>query len=152
VSADAYLESQVLTATPQKLRLLLIGGAIRFAHAAAQLWKEERDAEALEAVIRCRAIVTELLTVVRRGEFEPAEDVIALYVHLFQELTLAQSRRDAEKLRDVIRVLEEERETWRLVCEQLPEAPTPLLEHKPQEITHADGPAEASPMRLSLDA
>lgn len=147
MSADAYLENQVLTATPQKLRFLLIGGALRFAHAALRHWEEHRDEEAFEAVIRCRAIVTELFSVVQPDGFEPAEAVVGLYVFLFQELTFAQMHRDADKLRDVIRVLEEERETWRLLCEQLPDAPAVPQHRRPQEITlsdiRADEPAAA---------
>jgi flagellar protein FliS len=145
VSAVAYLENQVLTATPQKLRLMLIDGAIRFAHAALRHWEAGRDEEALEAIVRCREIVTELFTVVRPAGFEPASQVVALYVFLFRELTAAQARRDADQVQDVIAVLEEERETWRRLCEQLPEAPAVPATFKPQEITASNFAASGVP-------
>jgi flagellar protein FliS len=134
-AVDAYLENQVLTATPQKLRLLLINGAIRFAHAALKHREEGRDIEAFEAIVRCRSIVTELFSVVRKDEFAAAGDVVAIYVFLFRELTEAQMHRDSDRLRGVIEVLEEERETWRLLCEQVPDAPVAATTHAPQEIT-----------------
>jgi flagellar protein FliS len=140
-AVDAYLENQVLTATPQKLRLLLIGGAIRFAHAAIQHWEQGRNDEAMEAIIRCRGIVTELFSVVRPEGFEPATQAVSLYVFLFRELTEAQATRDALRVRDVIDVLEEERETWRQLCEQLPESLSVGRAFEPREITQSSIPA-----------
>jgi flagellar protein FliS len=95
----------------------------------------------MEAIIRCRGIVTELFSVVRPEEFAPASQTIALYVFLFRELTEAQATRDAQRVRDAIAVLEEERETWRLLCEQLPESPSVGRAFEPQEITPSSIPA-----------
>ena len=47
--SNPYLESQIMTATPQKLRLLLIEGAIRFARQTLELWEKEQNDQALEA-------------------------------------------------------------------------------------------------------
>jgi flagellar protein FliS len=141
-AADSYVENEVLTATPQKLRLLLIDGAIRFAHASIRQWEEGRNDEALEAVIRCREIVTELFSVIDKTASGPAAQVYDLYVFLFGELTEAQRNRDSEQVRGVLRVLEVERETWRQVCEQLPESPVPPHHFQAKEITAAAFPAE----------
>jgi flagellar protein FliS len=158
-AADSYLENEVLTATPQKLRLLLIEGAIRFAHDAIRHWDGGRNEEACEAIIRCRDIVTELLTVIDKKDFAPASQVYELYLFLFGELTEAQRHRDADQMRGVLRVLETERETWRLVCEQLPESPVPPHHFQPKEITAPAFPAQAvggsfpgGPASFSLDA
>lgn len=151
-ATNTYLENQVLTATPQKLRLFLIGGAIRFAHAALKHWEEGNNEEAFEAVIRSRAIVTELLSVVQPEEFEPAAQVVALYAYLFRELSEAQLHRDPERVRAVIAVLEEERQTWRQLCEQLPDAPTTPHAQAPKEITVSTFPAEAINSALRIDA
>jgi flagellar protein FliS len=143
-AADSYLENEVLTATPQKLRLLLIEGAIRFAQAAIRHWEERRNDEACEAIIRCRNIVTELFSVINEKAFAPAAQVYDLYLFLFGELTEAQRHRDAGQVRGVLRVLETERETWRLVCAQLPESPVPPHHFQPKEITAPAFPAEAT--------
>jgi flagellar protein FliS len=120
---DTYLETQILTATPQRLRLTLIEEAIRRARLTAELWREARDDEALESLIGCRAIVSELLAGVREGESPLARQVVALYVFLFQLLTRAQITRAAAALGTAIRVLEEERQTWSQLCRQYADAP-----------------------------
>lgn len=120
---DAYLEAQVLTATPHKLRLLLIEGALRFARQSLKCWDDHRDAEALQALVRCRAIVSELLTSIRTEESPVARKVAAVYVFLFRELAEAQLQRDPSRLPGAIEVLETERETWRQVCDRMPQAP-----------------------------
>ena len=47
---NAYLEVQVLTATPQRLRLMLIAGAIRWARQALSCWDADRADEACGAI------------------------------------------------------------------------------------------------------
>jgi flagellar protein FliS len=122
---DSYLEAQVMTATPQKLRLMLIDGALRLARQALQHWEHDRQAEANEAVVRCRAVITELLASVRVNDSALAQRVASVYVYLFRSLTETQAQRDPQRLHDAIRVLEVERETWREVCEKLPHSPMP---------------------------
>lgn len=129
---EAYLETQIATATPQKLRLMLIDGGIRFARLGQIAWQEARPDEAFEHVARCRAIVSELLAGVRIDESDLTRQVAALYGFLFRLLTEAQAERDPGRLTQVIRVLEEERETWAAVCEQMPEAPAEM--ERPEEI------------------
>lgn len=127
---EAYIESQVMTATPQKLRLMLIEAAIRFARKTIQHWAAGENEQALEAIIRCRNIVSELLSSVRVEESELTKQVASLYLFVFQNLTEAQSRRDSKLVEEAIDVLEVERGTWRQVCEEMPHAPAPTAEHR----------------------
>ncbi len=129
---EAYLETQISTATPQKLRLMLIDGGIRFARLGQIAWQENRYDDAFEHVSRCRAIVSELLAGVRIDQSDLTRQVAAIYGYLFRLLTEAQALRDSERLEQVVRVLEEERVTWAAVCEQMPEAPTEM--EQPEEI------------------
>jgi flagellar protein FliS len=112
--ARQYLEAQVMTATPQKLRLMLIEGAIRFARQALELWERNRNEDALESLIRCQEIHSEL-----------TRKVAGVYLFLYRCLTQAQLRRDRKPVEDTIAVLEIERQTWRMVCDRLPDAPFP---------------------------
>jgi len=139
-SHDAYLNTQVYTATPQKLHLMLIEGAIRFARQTIQYWEEEDHEQACESLIRCRRIITEILAGIKGEDSEVARRTSALYVYLFQTLTEAQLHWRRENLDDVIRVLEIERETWTLVCEQMPEAPQGGQTSSESEITAGDAP------------
>jgi flagellar protein FliS len=122
---EIYLETQVQTATPQKLRLMLIEGALRFARRTQAQWRGGEIDAALESLIRSRDIVSELIAGVQTDASPLARQVGSLYVYLFSALTEAQQTRDEHQLAGVIRVLEEERETWRQVCEQLPDRPIP---------------------------
>ncbi len=115
---DAYLETQLLTAPPQKLRLVLIDGAVRFARKTLEHWDAGRNEEACESLIRCREIVSELLSSVKIDESPLARTVASVYTFLFQLLTEAQLRRDGQKLQAAIKILEVERETWQHVCQQ----------------------------------
>lgn len=121
---QTYLETQIRTATPQKCRLLLIEGAIRFARQALE-WcdDEERAPQRYVALGRCNEIITELSTSIRVDALPVAAKVKAIYQFLLVQLAELSARKDPKILRDVIGVLEEERETWRQVCDQLPEAP-----------------------------
>jgi flagellar protein FliS len=129
---NAYLETQIATAAPQQLRLMLIEGALRFARRTAEAWHEERPGDALESLIRCRAIITELIAGIRQGSSDLADKVLSIYLFLFQELTEAQLRQDASRLEGIIRVLEEERATWQAVCSMALDLP----------LTASTGPAE----------
>ena len=120
---DHYLETQILTATPQRLRLMLIEGAIRQARAAQTAWEANNAADGLEAVGRCRNIVSELIAGIRPELTPEAKQVLGVYMFLFSTLVEAQLGRDAQRLADVVRVLEEERLTWQQLCQQMPEPP-----------------------------
>jgi flagellar protein FliS len=122
---DIYLEMQVNSATPQKLRLMLIEGALRFARRTQDHWRDSALDEGLESLIRAREIIGELIAGIQTEASPLARQVGSLYVYLFSALTEAQQTRDEHQLAAVIKVLEEERETWRQVCSQLPERPVP---------------------------
>jgi len=117
---NAYLRTQVLTASPEQLRLMLLDGAIRFARQGLT-GIERRDYEgAHEGVSQCRAIVMELLTTIREDAApEVAERVRAVYTFLYNELVELAFTREVDRLRKAIELLEYERETWVLVMEQI---------------------------------
>ena len=117
---DSYLETEVMTATPQKLQYMLIEAAIRNLGRGKFLRSEGLHEQACEVLIRAQQIVTQILTGLNR-EIEPglAGKVASIYMFLFRTINEAQINRDDSKLDECIRVLEVERETWRLLCEKL---------------------------------
>lgn len=152
---DVYLEAQVRTATPQRLRLMLIEGALRFARQSLALWDDERQREArFDALARCRNIVSELYATIKTEGFPVAAQVKAIYLFLFQQLANASLAKDPEKVRDVVGVLEAERETWQQLCEIMPEPPPhdPAVPLGCQEITTSQLPTLPAPARFSLEA
>ncbi|MBI1899788.1 MAG: flagellar protein FliS [Planctomycetia bacterium] len=117
---DDYLASQVLTAPPQRLHLLLLEGAIRFGNQALARWEAGDKPGGDEALGRCRDIVAELLAGLKPSVApELVRDVGARYLWVFRRLVEAKQERSAQNVRDVLGVLREERQTWQLLCERL---------------------------------
>lgn len=173
-----YLENEILSATPQKLRLLLIDGALRFARKTLDLWQQGDALGAEHALGRARAIVIELISSVRMERkdceyiidhadgrprtsqesrqreidslHQVARSTAAVYLIVMRELNEAQLYDAPAKIDAAIRILQVERETLRLVCEQLPHAPQLAAPQQAGEITssHAaallTGPAASS--------
>ena len=133
-----YLSDQVLTAPPQKLQLMLIDGAIRFGLQARALWDEGRSADACEALIRSQEIVVELLTTARQNGHELGRRASLEYLFVFQRLVASSLSRGGQPLADALRILAEQRETWRMVCEQ--------FGAEPAAVAFAAQPAPAVPL------
>ena len=112
-----YLATEVMTASPPKLHLMLIEAAVRFAGRAKQLWGRQQDGEASDALHRAQEIAGELLAGLdREAHPELAAKAATVYMFVFRSLVEAGLQRDEAKLNDAIRVLEVERETWRQIC------------------------------------
>jgi flagellar protein FliS len=121
----AYLENEVQTAPPQRLRLLLIEGAIRFARQACDAIEGGHGEEAADMLGRCRAVLVELLSGVRPDGSPLTRQVAGLYVYLIRRLTEADLKSDERQIAEVISLLEVERETWQQACERLSDASLP---------------------------
>jgi flagellar protein FliS len=120
IARHNYLATEVHTAAPQKLQLMLIEGAIRFGQQGQALWREGRDEEAGEAIIRCQQIVAQLLAGLRReGQPELSRQMAGVYMFVLNCLIAAHLNHDEQKLADAIAVLAEEQITWRSVCQKL---------------------------------
>lgn len=119
-SANAYLRTKVMSASPEELRLMLLEGAIKFARQGHD-GLMRKDFEAMfNGISQCRSIVLELMTSIR-GDVEPklAEQVKAVYSFMYTHLLEASFEKDAEKAAKVIDLLEYERETWVMLMQKL---------------------------------
>ena len=112
------LESKVLTATPYKLHLMLIEGAVRVSRLAQQMLEQGDTAAADELLLRSIDIVGEMLVSVRGGASEVNQKVVELYLFVFRRLAQAKINEDITALNEALGVLEYERETWQMVCEK----------------------------------
>ncbi|GIW94805.1 MAG: hypothetical protein KatS3mg110_2846 [Pirellulaceae bacterium] len=120
-----YLENEVLSASPQKLRLLLIEAALRRARLAVEHLVESRPTDAILAGQRCQEILCELLAGVKPDAGDVARRTRDLYLFLLKAANEALARHDPAAWSPVVELLEMERETWQLVCQQLSGAETP---------------------------
>jgi flagellar protein FliS len=138
---DSYLETQILTATPQRLRLMLIDATLRRARAAIEAWQAGRDDDARLDISRCRDMVTELVAGIEPDRSPLARQVLGIYMFVYSSLVELQFAKDEARLSGLVRVLEEERVTWQAVCEQMPDRPSveaatsPAEEVAPQRVT-----------------
>ena len=158
---DSYLETEVMTATPQKLQYMLLDAAILAIQKTKQLWAADRDGEACETLIRAQQIMSELLCGLNREvDTDLAKKVAAIYLFVFRSLMGANVRKDVQKLDGALGVLEIERETWRRVCEELggpksqnasPHPPAPV---NPPVADFSSGPGMPSdtPTGFSIEA
>jgi flagellar protein FliS len=148
---SSYLESKVLTAPAQRLQLMLIEGAIRFARQAEDAMRVGDRMAASSALLRTIDIVGELLAAARANKTDLNTKVADLYWFLFRRVTEAKINFDAVALAESIKLLEYERETWQLLCDKLSSANqgAPAAPHG-----HAFGPGRGIGMKsgFSLEA
>jgi flagellar protein FliS len=109
-TTTAYLRSKVMSASPEELRLMLLDGALRFARQAEDGLENRNFEHTYAGFTQCRAIVLELANSIRTEQ--------SLYHFMYSELVAASHEKDVERLRQVIDLLEYERETWVLAMDR----------------------------------
>jgi flagellar protein FliS len=132
MQTSSYLESKVLTATPQRLHLLLIEGAIRFGRQAEEALQRGDELAAAVPLVRVLDILGELLASVRTNKSDLTVKIADLYLFLFRQASKAKINADAAPLSEALRLLEFERQTWQLLCDKLgkdPGATKPATPH-----------------------
>ena len=150
-SRSTYLETEVMTATPQRLRLMLIEGALRFASLAQENWHAGHDDAANQSLAKCRAILAESLGAIRADTSQVATQVRDLYVFLLKSTLEVGQSRDLDRLASIIGLLQIERETWRQVCFHTPEAPTGHSFGRLPEVTAANSAPIPSALTPDVD-
>jgi flagellar protein FliS len=116
---SAYLESKVRTASPQRLHLLLIEGAIRFGRQADEALRRGDKVAASAHLLRVIDIVGEMLAGMRSTKSELNEKIADLYWFIFRRVSEAKINVEPAPLAEALRLLEFERQTWQLACEKL---------------------------------
>jgi flagellar protein FliS len=120
VGGEQYLESTVRTASPARLRLMLIERAVDVAECLSNVWREKQQLGANEHWIKLLDLLNELLGGVvggkTDGENVVCQKVADLYVFLSKHLVAAEPSSDANSIDEIKAVLEVEAETWRAVC------------------------------------
>ena len=119
-ATNAYLKTKIMTASPAELRLMLIEGAIRFATKALDGMQAKNYEEVYTGVTRTQDILMELINALKPEHApELCAKLSGLYTYMYTQLMHASSQRDPDKVREVIKLLEYERETWSLAMQQL---------------------------------
>ena len=118
---NPYLQSKVMTASPEELRLMLYDGCLKFCRLAqAELAKDKPDFEALyENFSRAQKIVLELSSSLNHRESpELCEKLSALYTYVYRLLVDGNMQRDTAKVDEAIKLIGYERETWVMLMQK----------------------------------
>lgn len=110
---DMYQRTQVDTASPMRLIVMLYDGAIRFLRQgqdAMQRGDREKQNHCLVRTQRILAELTSSLNLEEGGEI--AVNLMALYQFMTEQLVLANLQDDAGKVQNVREMLESLREAW----------------------------------------
>ena len=117
---DDYLETQVMTATPHQLHLMVIDGAIRFATQAEEALQENDFETSHFALNRSREFVTELIGGLDQKRSEELEKRLkSLFMFVYHNLVNADMKRDVSMVQDALKILKMHRETWMELGEKM---------------------------------
>ena len=120
--ADAYRKTQILTAPPEKLQLMLYDGAVRFATQGREALQRRDYETSYGSLVRAQNIVLELICGLR-PEANPAlcNKMASLYSFVYRKLLDANVRHDVAAVDDALSILEILRDTWARLLEKLAE-------------------------------
>jgi flagellar secretion chaperone FliS len=121
--SQAYAQDSVLTASPEKLVVMLYDGLARFLARGAAAIRGEDIAAAGEALNRAGAILDELLATLDPAAGEITERLSQIYLFCKRELLAAQLKRDPARIERVAKLLAELREAWATIAAAPPVAP-----------------------------
>jgi len=117
---DEYLEAQVMTASPEKLHMLVVDGAIRFAKQASQAMRGKDFEGVHEALNRSRDFVVELTGGLNdEHDAELVDKLKGLFGFVYRNLVDADLEQDTQKIADAIKILEMHRETWQMLMSKI---------------------------------
>lgn len=116
-AAKAYTENSVLTASPERLVVMLYDGAGRFLARAAAAIRAGNVAAAGEPLGRAQAILHELLTTLDPSAGEISDQLGSIYLFCERTLIEAQLAHDADKVERVAELLAELRDAWAQIAD-----------------------------------
>ncbi|MEW6709210.1 MAG: flagellar export chaperone FliS [Candidatus Riflebacteria bacterium] len=109
----AYRKTQIETASPEMLILMLYDGAIKFIGQAEIAFEDKNIEQISNMLLRIQAIFTELLTALDKEKGgEIAVNLERLYVFFLEQLSEANVKKDPKPLQDIKPLIINLRNTW----------------------------------------
>jgi flagellar protein FliS len=109
---QAYRDSAILTAPPERLVVLLYDGANRFLLQAAVAMRSHDLTVMNDKLRRAEAIITELRATLDMSAGEVATNLESIYSFCQRHLMEARVKQDPEKIEHVAQLLRELRDAW----------------------------------------
>ncbi|HEY6781569.1 MAG TPA: flagellar export chaperone FliS [Thermoleophilaceae bacterium] len=113
---NAYNRNSVLSASPERLVLMLYDGALRFLGQAGLAMREGTVEQANGRLRRAEAIIDELNATLNPEAGEMAQQLGSIYLFCRRTLIEAQLAQDSVKVDAVARLLGELRGAWAEIC------------------------------------
>lgn len=115
---NLYLQQEVLSASPARLRWMLIGRAAELCGFVDQLWANGQVALGKQWLLRIREILGELLDGVKDSQNPLSTPISDFYLYLLQLTLEVDKKQDRERLKVLAELLAIEAETWWLVIDK----------------------------------
>lgn len=142
---NPYLRTKVLTASPAELRVMLVEGAIRFCRQGRDGIAAKNHEETFNGLSQAKAIIMELINALRpEVDRNLCDKLSGLYTYMYTRLIEANLEKSVDLVDEVVRLLEYERDTWRMVVEKLAAERAPVA----AAATHSDPPESAGSFNL----
>lgn len=109
-----YNNNKILTASPAELTLMLYEGAIKFCNMAIDAVERKDVSKAHKNIVKVENIIDYLRTTLDM-KYAVAQDFERMYVYLHKRLIEANTKKDAEILKEVNEHLRSIRDTWKQV-------------------------------------
>jgi flagellar protein FliS len=113
---QAYTDTSIMTAPPERLVVMLYDGAIRFLSQSAVAMETGNREIATNRLNRARAIIDHLNQTLDMDQGEISERLRAIYVFCKRHMAEALLNQDPARLKTVARLLGELRESWNTIA------------------------------------
>ncbi|HEX6458467.1 MAG TPA: flagellar export chaperone FliS [Thermoleophilaceae bacterium] len=116
LAPQAYKESAILTATPERLVVMLYDGIRRFLLQASVAMREGNIEQSNDRLKRAEAIIDELNTTLDMSQGQVAERLRAIYNFSKRHLMQARLQRDPDMIDEAAKILDTVGDAWRQIA------------------------------------
>jgi flagellar protein FliS len=151
---NPYVRTKIMTASREELRLMLIEGCIDFLRTGRQAIVEKQWETVYKSFTDAKNIIVELMNSLKHDVApELCHNLQSLYTYMYTTVTEGSFEKDTDKIDEVIKLMEYERETWVMLMEKLKSEMAGGGSDAPQQAppaTGTHGPASPHSQHSSL--
>jgi flagellar secretion chaperone FliS len=115
-----YLKTQIMTASPEALQLMLWDGAIRFAEQGKDAILKKDIEGSYRLLMRSQKIIMEMVSSLRHDVHpELCKNLAALYTFIHRRLVDANVQKDVKAVDEAVELMRHQRQTWVMLMDKL---------------------------------